>query len=135
MSNTLKVSNNQNILGPIYIQIHPIILTYSGMSYLEIKSRVKTILGSYKETRYIYNLMHSLSRNDITNYSNLQFKDKYSPFIYYFEIFKSSNLKLIIYKCDFPRIFPNEDVNILSSNTLCLPSSISTRRSHTDRLE
>lgn len=113
MDGKLSVSSNQNLLGPIYLAIHPKLYAYCGMEYSDFKIRFKAIRGRYRGVRRIYDLMHQISKNDFANNSLDLLDESYSPYVYYFELVESSNLDLVVYKCDFPRIYPNEDVRII----------------------
>ena len=112
----LCVSKKSNLLGPIYIKINPKIFSYSGMNYRDIKARVKSTTGSFRHTRFIFNFMHLTSKHDVQNYSKIEIENLYSPFVYYFELINTHNIKIILYKCEFPKIFPKEDVKVINTH-------------------
>lgn len=86
------------------------------MNYRDIKARVKSTTGSFRHTRSIFNLMHLTSKQDVQNYSKIEIENLYSPFVYYFELINTQNFMIILYKCEFPKIFPNEDVKVINTH-------------------
>ena len=113
MNAVLHVACNYNLLGPIYIAISPKLFSYCGMKYPAFKNRYYLITGHFKGARRFYNLMHQLSKEDFATNTKESLDESYSPYVYYFELVESSNLDVVVYKCDFPRIYPNEDVVII----------------------
>ena len=112
MLKSLKVSQKKNLLGPIYIKLHPETHSYCGMSYKNHKAILKITTGTFRNSRTVYDLMHRIAKDNILEYTEEQLNQEYSPFVYYFEIHTSEINELTVYKCDFPVIFPNEDVYI-----------------------
>ena len=109
MNNILKVKNNIRLLGPIMFEIHPVISTYSGMNLKEIKLRLNRHTGRFKSGRKILNIMHQFSKNHLS----LNDKDDLlSTETFYFELSDEHKNQLTAYACSFPKIFPDEDVEI-----------------------
>jgi hypothetical protein len=115
MHRLLKVSQKPNLLGPIYIKIQPYTHSYCGMSYKNHKALFKTITGTFRESRTVFDLMHRIAKKNILKCTNEQLDQKYSPFVYYFELHPSKINELTVYKCVFPVIFPNEDVKVIDT--------------------
>lgn len=60
--------------------------------------------------------MYQISRLDIQTYELDILSKDYSPFVYYFELLPQNSDQLIVHKCEFPILYPNEDVKLIRSS-------------------
>ncbi len=116
----LKVRGNNRLLGPFYIQLMPVISTYSGVTYNQFKKQLKMNAGRYKNARLLFDGMHRTTKYQVLRQLPDCNSEKYSPFIYYFEYLEDSPGEYLAIKCHFPKIFPDEDVQILESKIIAI---------------
>ena len=108
----LKVIGNDQLFGPFYIQLKPVISTYAGINFQNFKNRLKTNTGYYRRARPLFDSMHRFSKFEAEKGLAVYAEKRYCPFIFYFEFQPGSENKFVALKCDFPRIFQDEDVQI-----------------------
>lgn len=109
----LKVSGNDQLFGPFYIQLKPVISTYTGIKFQDFKNRLKTNTGYYRRARSLFDTMHRFSKFEAEKGLAVYEEKRYCPFIYYFKYQSGSEKGFVALKCDFPKIFQDEDVQII----------------------